>query len=69
MAARRRGFDSRETIDLESADRALDQVLLATMTGTRGRQLGRPRGQRGLDGPVWYPCRPCRTRVPVPSGR
>jgi hypothetical protein len=34
MAARRRSFDSRETIDLlESADRALDQVLLATMTG------------------------------------
>jgi hypothetical protein len=34
MAARRRSFDSRETIDLlESANRALDQVLLATMTG------------------------------------
>nr|MBA2381287.1 hypothetical protein [Chloroflexota bacterium] len=34
VAARRRGFDTAETTDLlESAERAMDRLLLATMTG------------------------------------
>lgn len=34
MAARRRGFDTAETTDLlETAERAMDRLLLATMTG------------------------------------
>jgi len=34
LAARRRGFDAAETTDLlESAERAMDRLLVATMTG------------------------------------
>ncbi len=34
VAARRRGFDTAETTDLlETAERAMDRLLLATMTG------------------------------------
>jgi excisionase family DNA binding protein len=40
VAARRRGFDTAETTDLlESAERAMDQLLVATMTG-HGRAAG-----------------------------
>jgi hypothetical protein len=34
VAARRRGFDTAETTDLlETAERAMDRLLVATMTG------------------------------------
>ena len=45
VAARRRGFDTAETTDLlETAERAMDRLLVATMTGhTRaGGKSGRP---------------------------
>jgi excisionase family DNA binding protein len=46
VAARRRGFDTAETTDLlETAERAMDRLLVATMTGharTAGKS-GRPR--------------------------
>lgn len=54
VAARRRGFDTEETTDLlESAERAMDRLLLATMSGhgaasgpgrsrDRREQLARP---------------------------
>ena len=52
VAARRRGFDGTETTDLlESAERAMDHLLIATMTG---HSVATGRGQRGLpfeDGP------------------
>ncbi len=44
VAARRRGFDTAETTDLlEAAERAMDRLLVATMTGhgARGRRRGR----------------------------
>ena len=40
MGARRRGFDTAETTDLlETAERAMDQLLVATMTGHGGVTL------------------------------
>lgn len=46
VAARRRGFDAAETTDLlETAERAMDQLLLATMSG---HNLAK---NRGLPGP------------------
>jgi excisionase family DNA binding protein len=46
VAARRRGFDTAETTDLlETAERAMDRLLVATMTGYT-RESGPPR--RGL---------------------
>jgi excisionase family DNA binding protein len=46
LAARRRGFDAAETTDLlETAERAMDRLLVATMTGhssSGGRGKGRP---------------------------
>jgi excisionase family DNA binding protein len=51
VAARRRGFDAAETTDLlETAERAMDHLLVATMTGhtttAAGRSVGR--GARGI---------------------
>jgi excisionase family DNA binding protein len=51
VAARRRGFDAAETTDLlETAERAMDHLLVATMTGhtttPTGRSGGRP--SRGI---------------------
>ena len=44
VAARRRGFDTAETTDLlESAERAMDRLLLATMTGHSGAASKRRR--------------------------
>lgn len=44
-AARRRGFDTAQTTDLlESAERAMDQLLLATMTGHGAAATGDKRG-------------------------
>ena len=52
LAARRRGFDAAETTDLlEAAERAMDHLLVATMTG---HSVAKGRVQRGLpfaDGP------------------
>lgn len=46
VAARRRGFDATETADLfEAAERAMDHLLVATMTG---HSLATGRAQRGL---------------------
>ena len=46
VAARRRGFDATETTDLlETAERAMDRLLVATMTG---HSVATGRGQRGL---------------------
>lgn len=43
-AARRRGFDTSETTDLlETAERAMDQLLLATMTGHGTATVGKGR--------------------------
>ena len=43
VAARRRGFDATETTDLlETAERAMDRLLVATMTG-HGRSAARKR--------------------------
>ena len=45
IAARRRGFDTPETTDLlEAAERAMDQLLVATMTG-HGRTATQPARQ------------------------
>jgi len=44
MAARRRGFDTAETTDLlETAERAMDRLLVATMTGHGAPRPGRGR--------------------------
>jgi hypothetical protein len=44
VAARRRGFDTGETTDLlETAERAMDKLLVATMTG---HSLASSRGKR-----------------------
>jgi excisionase family DNA binding protein len=44
IAARRRGFDATETSELlETAERAMDQLLLATMTGHAVATAGAPR--------------------------
>jgi len=46
VATRRRGFDTKETTDLlEAAERAMDHLLVATMTG---HSVASGRGQRGL---------------------
>ena len=46
VAARRRGFDAKETTDLlETAERAMDQLLVATMTG---HSVATGRGRHGL---------------------
>lgn len=46
VTARRRGFDARETTDLlEAAERAMDHLLVATMTG---HSVATARAQRGL---------------------
>jgi hypothetical protein len=46
LAARRRGFDAAETTDLlETAERAMDSLLVATMSG---HSLAKSRGLRGL---------------------
>ena len=51
-AARRRGFDTAETTDLlETAERAMDQLLLATMTG-HGVPVARTGSRRALAGRV-----------------
>jgi hypothetical protein len=49
VAARRRGFDTAETTDLlETAERAMDRLLVATMTGhTRESRPGR-HGRRAV---------------------
>jgi hypothetical protein len=45
VAARRRGFDAAETTDLlETAERAMDRLLVATMTGHRLESDPRRRG-------------------------
>jgi excisionase family DNA binding protein len=45
VAARRRGFDASETADLlETAERAMDRLLVATMTGHRLESNPRRRG-------------------------
>ena len=50
VAARRRGFDTAETADLlETAERAMDRLLVATMTG-HTQSAGRSR--RKLSGPA-----------------
>lgn len=49
VAARRRGFDTAETTDLlETAERAMDRLLLATMTGheSAARRSSRGRASR-----------------------
>jgi excisionase family DNA binding protein len=56
VAARQRGFDAAETGDLlESAERAMDQLLVATMTG-HSLATGRRRSERaivaGVDDPA-----------------
>lgn len=46
VAARRRGFDTAETTDLiESAERGMDQLLVATMTGHGLRSVARRGGR------------------------
>lgn len=56
IAARRRGFDTAETTDLlGAAERAMDRLLMATMTGH-----GRAGGKRS---------RPTLTRSPAGEGR
>src|SRR3954452_9072015 len=53
IAARRRGFDAAETADLlETAERAMDRLLLATMTGH-----GAATRSRGAIGPVGHDTR------------
>jgi excisionase family DNA binding protein len=52
VAARRRGFDAAETTDLlETAERAMDRLLVATMTGhgleTKPRRRGLPVARAG----------------------
>jgi excisionase family DNA binding protein len=52
LATRRRGFDTAETTDLlETAERAMDRLLVATMTG-HGRAAGTGRRGRPLAGSV-----------------
>jgi excisionase family DNA binding protein len=52
VAARRRGFDTAETTDLlETAERAMDRLLLATMTG-HSHAIGRVGRKRFVAAPV-----------------
>jgi excisionase family DNA binding protein len=47
IAAQRRGFDARETADLlETAERAMDSLLVATMTGHSVATVGRRRAAK-----------------------
>jgi excisionase family DNA binding protein len=47
LAARRRGFDARETTDLlQAAERSMDSLLVATMTGHSVASVRRPRASR-----------------------
>ncbi len=49
VAARRRGFDAAETTDLlEAAERAMDRLLVATMTGHGVVPVSRPGAKRRL---------------------
>ena len=51
-AARRRGFDTSETTDLlETAEHAMDRLLVATMTG-HGRAAGEPSAPGSAPGPA-----------------
>lgn len=51
-AARRRGFDAAETTDLlETAERAMDRLLIATMTG-HGLAVGKGGRRRAVTPPV-----------------
>ena len=48
VAARRRGFDAAETTDLlEAAERAMDRLLVATMTGHSLADRRAPAGSAG----------------------
>ena len=50
LTAKRRGFDTTETTDLlQTAEEAMDRLLLATMTG-HGRVIDRPRRRPGAAG-------------------
>jgi len=52
VAARRQGFDTAETTDLlETAERAMDRLLVATMTG-HGLATGTGRRNRSVGGPI-----------------
>ena len=52
VAARRRGFDTAETADLlETAERAMDRLLVATMTG-HSLAAGRGGGRRSAVGSI-----------------
>jgi excisionase family DNA binding protein len=52
LAARRRGFDASETTDLlETAERAMDRLLIATMGGHTSAQASRSRVLSGRGGP------------------
>lgn len=51
VAARRRGFDSRETTDLlEMTEQAMDRLLVATMTGHAQEAPGAHSGLAGTPG-------------------
>jgi hypothetical protein len=53
IAARRRGFDTPETTDLlEAAEHAMDELLVATMTGHSLAAARRVRGPRGVASPT-----------------
>ena len=52
VAARRRGFDSAETTDLlETAERAMDRLLVATMTG-HSKAAAKGRSSRSVAGSI-----------------
>jgi excisionase family DNA binding protein len=53
VAARRRGFDTAETTDLiELAERGMDELLVATMTGHSARSVGSRRRTGAVPGTV-----------------
>jgi len=53
VAARRRGFDTAETTGLlEAAERAMDRLLIATMTGHSTASSGRPGAVRAKRSPI-----------------
>jgi hypothetical protein len=58
VAARRRGFDAAETTDLlETAERAMDHLLVATMTGHTTTPAGRSGGRASRGIPAAAPDR------------
>jgi excisionase family DNA binding protein len=58
VAARRRGFDAAETTDLlETAERAMDHLLVATMTGHTTTPTGRSGGRASRGIPAAAPDR------------